>query len=87
MSKHSLLEYCSSLWCCISRLTGFSLVFWDASCKIFEVFYATATLVDNSSLCLTIDSNFAFAFDVLIFLYFVEEDHYIITEHPLATLE
>ena len=43
MSKHSLLELYSSLYCYLSKLTSFSLVFWNASCKIFDVFCATAT--------------------------------------------
>ena len=87
MSKKSLLEYCSSLCCCSSRSTIFSLVFWNASCKMFDVFWAAAASLDISSFCLTIDSNYVARTDnVLILLYFVEKDHFIVTEHSLATL-
>ena len=74
MSKPSPLEYCSSLpslcwW--LSRSTNFSLVFWNAFCKFFDLFCATATLLDNSSFCLIIDSNvLAGLIIVLLFLFF-----------------
>ena len=44
-SKHSLLVYCSSLWCYLSSSTSLLLVDLKASCKIFE---ATETRLVNS---------------------------------------
>ena len=48
-SKHSLLVYCSSLWCCLSSSTSLLLVVLKCSCKIFEAFYATETSHFSSS--------------------------------------
>ena len=81
MSNYSLLGYCSSLCWCLSRSTSFSLVFWNASCNIFDVLCATATLLDNSSFCLNINSNVVVRSDNC------KETHSAITEHCLPTLE
>lgn len=45
MSEHSLLEYCSSLCCCLLKSASVLLVFWNASYKIFDVFRTTSTLL------------------------------------------
>ena len=71
MSEHSLLEYCSSLCCCLLKSASFLLVFWNASYKIFDVFCAT-WLSD--------------LINVLMFLYFVEGDDSVVIEYSFATL-
>ena len=48
-SKHSLLIYCTSLWCCLSSSTILLLVVLKDSCKVFKTFYATETWLVNSS--------------------------------------
>ena len=47
-SKHSLLVYCSSLWCCLSSSVSLLLIVLKASSKIFEAFCATETRLVNS---------------------------------------
>ena len=56
-SKHSLLEYCSS-WCWfLSSSTILFFVFWNASCKTFDVFSEMRISFDNFSFCFTKRSN------------------------------
>ena len=52
-SKHSLLDYCSNLWCFLSCSTSLLLAAFKASCKMFEAFCATETWLVNSSFFFT----------------------------------
>ena len=52
-SKHSLLKYCSNLWCFLSTSTSLLLVVLKASCKNLEAFCATETWLVNSSFFFT----------------------------------